>query len=331
MEEYELGIIGAGPAGLFATFCAGLREIKSITLESLETTGGQILKFYPVKDVLDVEGIPKIKGIDLASGLLKQAQAFGNKIVTNSKVTDLRKNADGKFIIEVNGADAYIVKAVLMCTGIGSLVPTKLGVEGEDKYDGNGIYYTVNDTKPFENKAVAIVGGGDAGFDWANQISNVVKSITVIEYAPSLKAAERSISDLMKTGKANIMLNTAVKAVLGNGKILKQLRLMDRKDNSIKDADFDSVIVAIGHKTETNTFKSLQFDVFMNRLKVNDDFMTSMSGIYAAGDISISNNKPKMGLLAVGGAEAYAAINNIKKYVNPEASVFGEHSTNLKV
>lgn len=125
MEEYELGIVGAGPTGLFATFCAGLREINSITLEGLENTGGQVLKFYPIKDVLDIEGIPKIKGMDLAASLLKQAETFNNKIVTNSKVTDIKSDA-GKFILEVNGSDAYSVKAILLCTGIGSLFPTKL-------------------------------------------------------------------------------------------------------------------------------------------------------------------------------------------------------------
>lgn len=331
MEEYELGIIGAGPTGLFSTFCAGLREIKSITLEGLETTGGQILKFYPVKKVLDVEGIPEIKGVDLANSLLKQAQLFGNKITLNSKVTDIKKDPSGKFILEVNGGDRYLVKAILMCTGIGSLVPAKLDVDGELKYEGVGVHYTVNQTEPFVDKTVAVIGGGDSGFDWANQIVGVAKKIYIVEYLPVLKALERSISDLMSTGKGETILNTAVKEVIGDGKKVTGIKIMDRKDDSIRVLPVDTLIVAIGHKAETNSFKSTTFEVLMNKLKVNEDYQTSVPGIYAAGDLSIFGKKPKVGLLAVGGAEAYEAINNIKKYLNPEASVFGEHSTNIKL
>ncbi len=330
MEEHDLCIIGGGPTGLFATFCAGLREIESITLEGLDTTGGQILKFYPVKDVLDVAGIPKTKGIDLASAMLKQAEAFNGKIVNNSKVTDIKKNPDGRFTLEVNGQDKYIAKAVLMATGIGSLVPTKLNVADEDKYVDSGIYYTVNSTEPFKNKRVAVIGGGDSGFDWANQVAGVASKIYIVEYLTALKAAERSVSDLMKTGKAEVILNTAVKCVSGDGKVLKKLTITDRKDNSSRDLDIDVLIVAIGHKVETNSFKSMKFEILMNRIKVDDDFLTNIPGVYAAGDICISGNKPKMGLLAVCAADAYTAINNIKKYLNPQASVFGEHSTNLK-
>ncbi len=331
MEEHDLGIIGAGPTGLFATFCAGLREINSITLEGLETTGGQILKFYPVKNVLDVEGIPEIKGIDLANALLKQAQLFKNKIVLNSKVTDIKKNQDGRFILEVNGQDMYRVRAILMCSGIGSLVPTKLNIDGETKYDERGVYYTVSKTEPFANKTVAVIGGGDSGFDWANQIVSVSKKIYIVEYMPVLKALERSVSDLMNTGKGEIVLNTAIKEVIGDGDKVTGIKIMDRKDDSVRTLPIDALIVAIGHKAETNSFKSTKFDVLMNKLKVDDGYQTSVSGVYASGDVSISGNKPKVGLLAVGGAEAYEAINNIKKFLNPEASTFGEHSTNIKL
>ena len=331
MEDYELVIIGGGPTGLFATFCAGLREIKSVTLESLETAGGQILKFYPVKDVLDVEGIPSIKGEDLAAALLKQATRFGNKIVVNSKVTDIKKDGTGGFIVEVNSQDAYHCKAVLIAAGIGSLVPKKLNVPGEEEYVEKGVYYTVTDLDAFEGKTVAIIGGGDAGFDWANQISSVASKIYMIEYMPAIKAMESSISNLMKTGKGELILNTAVKSLEGDGNKLTSLDLMDRKTNSIKKLNVDATIVAIGHKTEGNSFKSVTFDSFMNRIKVNDDRETKIPGIYAAGDVATFENKPTMGLIAVDGAEAYTAINNIKKYLNPSASVFGEHSTELNL
>ncbi|WP_367181928.1 NAD(P)/FAD-dependent oxidoreductase, partial [Ferroplasma sp.] len=106
MEDYDLVIIGAGPTGLFATFLAGLRDIKSVTLEALDYTGGQIPELYPEKMVYDVQGIPRINATELRDRMYEQAKLFDGEIKLSSKVTDIIPD-DGKFTVEVNGENAY--------------------------------------------------------------------------------------------------------------------------------------------------------------------------------------------------------------------------------
>ncbi|MCW1294212.1 MAG: NAD(P)/FAD-dependent oxidoreductase, partial [Candidatus Parvarchaeota archaeon] len=132
MVDFELIIIGAGPTGLFATFAAGLRNIKSLTLEALDSAGGQLVELYPEKMVYDMPGIPKIRADSLSQQMYEQAIMFKNEIRFSSKVTDIKQLPDKTFQVEVNGKEYITCQAVLICSGVGSFVPNKLGVEGED-------------------------------------------------------------------------------------------------------------------------------------------------------------------------------------------------------
>ncbi len=332
MEEVELVIIGAGPAGLFATFCAGLRAIKSVTLEGLETYGGQMHELYPEKKVYDIQGIPKMVSSELAKKMYEQATMFNPKIVFNSDVTDIIPTEGGRFILEVNGEQAYESKAVLICAGVGYFTPNKLNVEGEGTYADKGVYYKVKSIADFKDDRVIIVGGGDSAFDYALQIEPVVKSVIIAQHNGILKAAESSITAAKEKPKIRVMLNTEIKKIFGNGEKVNKVDILDNVSKTSSYLDVDSVIVAIGHKANPNIFKSITFESVNERyIKVDTNYKTNIDGIYAAGDIADVSNEPKFALLAVGGAEAYVAINNIKKYLSPQSSLNGEHSSNLNL
>ncbi len=330
MEEVELVIIGAGPTGLFATFCAGLRAIKSVTLEGLGTYGGQMHELYPEKNVYDVQGVPKLVSFELAKKMYEQATMFNQKIVFDSDVTDIIPTEGGKFILEVNGEQAYTTKSVLICAGVGYFTPNKLNVEGEASYLGRGVYYTVKSIADFKGDRAMIVGGGDSAFDYALQIEPVVKSVIITQHNGLLKAAESSILAAKNSQKIKVMLNTGIKKILGDGNGVNKVCINDNVSNTESYLDVDSVIVAIGHKADPDIFKSITFESVNKRyIKVDTNYKTNINGIYAAGDIANVSNEPKFALLAVGGAEAYVAINNIKKYLSPQSSLTGEHSSNL--
>lgn len=331
MEEIDLIIVGGGPTGLFATFCAGLREVKSVTLESMGTHGGQIPTLYPEKIVYDVQGIPRIKAKDLSDKMFEQAQLFHSPIKFNADVTDIIPTDDNKFIIEVNKEQAYKSRAVLLCSGIGHFSPTKLGAEGEQDYENKGVFYAVKSTDDFKDKKVMIVGGGDSAFDYANMIEPVASSVMIAQHNENLKAAESSVDTAKKSPKIKIMLNTEVKKVMGDGNNITKLHIIDTVKNTESDIDADVLIVAIGHKAEPNAFKSLKLDLVNRYIKVDGTYKTNIDGIYAAGDVANLSDQPKFSLISVGGAEAYSAINNIKKYLNPGASRFGGHSSTLKL
>lgn len=331
MEETDLIIIGAGPTGLFATFCAGLRDIKCITLEALGTYGGQITQLYPQKTVYDLQGIPRINATQLAKQMFEQAEMFKSKIAFNSKVTDIIPKDDKSFEIEVNGQTAYKCKSILICEGVGNFEPNKIGIEGEDTYTGKGVYYSVRNPDEFKDKRVLIVGGGDSAFDYAMQLFEVAQSISIVQHNETLKAVEEDVETVKRNQKCKIILNNNIIKVSGDQNSVKQVTIKDNKTGQETPMDTDAVIVAIGYKVHPEVIKSVKFDTSGRYIKVDNDYKTNIDGIYAAGDIANVKDEPKYALLAVGGAEAYMAINSIKKYLSPKASLFGGHSSSLNL
>ncbi len=331
MEDYDLVIIGAGPTGLFATFLAGLRDINSITLEALDYVGGQIPELYPEKPVYDVQGIPKINAIKLRDQMYEQARTFNNKIELNSKVTDIVKE-DDIFKIEVNGVQKYTSKAVLLCTGIGDFTPRKIGCEGEDKFLNKGLTYTVKDTSKFKDLTVAVVGGGDSALDYATELANTAKHVYIIHHSENFKAAEKTIDLARKNEKITFLVNSSVVSIDGGSK-LESIKIKNEVTNDISELGLDALVVAIGHVGKANIYKSLPLQLSPNKrgVMVNSKLETNIPGVYAAGDVASVEGEPANPLIAIGGAQAYQAINYIKKYINPQAAFFGGHSSNLKI
>lgn len=330
MEETDLIIIGAGPTGMFATFCAGLREINSITLESLDTYGGQMLELYPEKIVYDVQAVPKMKALDLSNKMYEQSMLFKKRIEFNSKVTDIIPE-NNRFTIEVNNQKKYSSKAVLICGGVGDFHPNKLNVDGEEQYEGKGLYYAVKSVDDFKGKTVAVIGGGDSAFDYQMQISPVCKKTYIIQHNNTFKAAESSVDAVKRDSKAEIIMNTDVKKINGDGNTVKNIELFDNTNKTSRTLEVDAVVVAIGYKVNPSVFKSLKIETTNRYIKVDHNYKTSIDGVYAAGDIANVTDENKFALIAVGGAEAYIAINNIKKYISPNASLFGGHSSSLNL
>ena len=330
MEETDLIIIGTGPTGMFATFCAGLREINSITLESLDTYGGQMLELYPEKIVYDVQAVPKMKAVDLSNKMYEQSMLFKKRIEFNSKVTDIIPE-NNRFTIEVNNQKKYSSKAVLICGGVGDFHPNKLNVDGEEQYEGKGLYYAVKSVDDFKGKTVAVIGGGDSAFDYQMQISPVCKKTYIIQHNNTFKAAESSVDAVKRDSKAEIIMNTDVKKINGDGNTVKNIELFDNTNKTSRTLEVDAVVVAIGYKVNPSVFKSLKIETTNRYIKVDHNYKTSIDGVYAAGDIANVTDENKFALIAVGGAEAYIAINNIKKYISPNASLFGGHSSSLNL
>ncbi len=331
MEEVELVIVGAGPTGLFATFCAGLRMIKSVTLEATGKYGGQMSELYPQKIVYDMQAIPKMRAADIVERLYQQSQMFKNRVESDSDVTDIILGRDKRFVIEVNNKQKYVSRAVLICAGIGKFVPNRLNIPGESDYENKGVFYTVKNVGDFSDKDVVIMGGGDSAFDYAMQIEPVARSVTVVHHNNFLKAAEKTVEQARSKRKINIVLNHDAKEIVGDGRAVSRITIADNATGIKKNLDAGAIVVAIGHQAKPDAFKSLSLETEGRYIKVDSSYKTNIDGMYAAGDIANIGSEQKMALLSLGGGEAYTAINNIKKYLSPTASLFGGHSTSLNL
>ena len=198
-EVYDLTIIGAGPSGLFACFYAGLRQMKTKVIDALEEPGGQVAVLYPEKYIYDVPGYTKILAKDLVRNLVDQAFQYKPTVVLGERVTSLRKS-NGIFELGTDKGTKHLSKAVLVAAGVGAFSPNRLEAKGAAEYEGRGVYYFVKDKSIFKGKSLLIVGGGDSAVDWALNIKDTAKKITLVHRRDVFRAHEGSVSDLMRSG-----------------------------------------------------------------------------------------------------------------------------------
>src|SRR5215470_2995351 len=171
-DVYDLTIVGAGPSGLFATFYAGLRQMKTKIIDALEEPGGQVAVLYPEKFIFDVPGFSRILAKDLVKGLVQQAFQYSPSVVLGERVVSLRQN-DGVFVLGTDKGTSHLTKAVLVAAGVGAFSPNRLEATGASDYEGKGVSYFVKDKGVFKDKRLLIVGGGDSAVDWALNIRGI--------------------------------------------------------------------------------------------------------------------------------------------------------------
>ena len=326
MPEYDMAIIGGGPIGLFATFYAGLRDMKAILIDAQDELGGQLISLYPEKNVYDVGGIPGIQAYELAQRLIEQAKMFGPEIRVNEWADWIEKTNDNMWIVKTDKG-SYKTKTILIAAGIGKIVPSRLGAKGEIEYENKGVYYTVRRKKDFEGKRVLIVGGGDSAVDWALTLAPVAKSVTLIHRRDQFRAHERSVKELFRVAKVYVWHE--LKEVKGDGSKVTQAIIFDNRTKEEKVLDIDSVIISIGYKGDLGNIPKWGVNMKGRDILTNGRMETNLPGVYAAGDIAQQENSPKLALIAVGFAQAAIAVSVAKKYIEPSASLFAGHSSEM--
>ncbi|MCH4815455.1 MAG: NAD(P)/FAD-dependent oxidoreductase [Saccharolobus sp.] len=326
MNEYDMVIIGGGPVGLFGTFYAGLRDMKALLIDAQDELGGQLVSLYPEKIVYDVGGFAGIQAYELAQRLIEQAKMFGPDIRVNEWADMIEKTSDNMWIVKTDKG-SYKTKTIFIAAGIGKIVPSRLGAKGEIEYENKGVYYTVRRKKDFENKRVLVVGGGDSAVDWALNLAPVAKSVTLIHRRDQFRAHERSVKELFRV--ANVYVWHELKEVKGDGNKVTQAIIFDNRTKEEKVLDVDSVIISIGYKGDLGNIPKWGVNMKGRDIVVNGKMETNLPGVYAGGDIVQLEGSPKLALIAVGFAHAAIAISVAKKYVEPSASLFAGHSSEM--
>ncbi|BDC18330.1 NAD(P)/FAD-dependent oxidoreductase [Acidianus sp. HS-5] len=327
MSEYDMIIVGGGPVGLFGAFYATLRDMKTMVIDSQDELGGQLVSLYPEKMVYDVGGYPGILGYDLAQRLVEQAKMFSPDIRLKEWVDMIQKTDDNMWIVRTDKGNQFKTKTVLIAMGIGKIMPSRLGAKGEVEYENKGLYYTVRRKKDFEGKRVLIVGGGDAAVDWALTLAPVAKSVTLIHRRDQFRAHERSVRELFQV--ATVYTWHELKEVKGDGNKVTQAIIFDNRTKEEKTLDVDSVIISIGFKGDLGNLPKWGVAMKGRDVLVNPRMETNLPGVYAAGDIVSQEGAPKLALIAVGFGQVAIATSVAKKYIDPNASLFAGHSSEM--
>lgn len=327
MGEYDVVVIGGGPVGLFGTFYSGLRDMKVLLVDSQDELGGQLVTLYPEKMVYDVGGFAGIQAYDLAQRLIEQAKMFGPDIRIREWADVLERTQDGMWVVKTDKGGEFKTKTVLISAGIGKITPSRLGAKGEVEYENKGLYYTVRRKNDFQGKRILIVGGGDSAVDWALTLAPIAKEVTLIHRRDQFRAHERSVKEMFEVAK--VYTWHELKEVKGDGNKVTQAVIFDNRTKEEKTLNVDSVIISIGHKGDLGNMLKWGLNMKGRDILVNAKMETNLPGVYAVGDIASVDGSPKLALIAVGFGQAAIATSVAKKFVDPNASVFAGHSSEM--
>jgi len=323
-DVYDVAIVGGGPAGLFATFYAGLRGMKTLLLDALPELGGQLAVLYPEKYIYDVPGFPKILARDLVKQLVEQAMQFEPTVRLEEQVTNLVPSGDKQITLSTTGG-SYLTKAVLVAAGVGAFAPNKLDAPGVARLEGKGVAYFVRSKADFADKRLLIVGGGDSAVDWALNLQDTARDITLVHRRDQFRAHEGSIKD-MYASRTNVLTFWELKEVHGDDKV-EAVTIINNQTGEQRELPMDAVLLTLGFKADMGPIKNWGLSLEKRSLKVDSKFATSMPGVYAAGDIAAA--EVKLDLIAVGFGQAAIAVNAIKTYIDPKSRMFPGHSSEL--
>ncbi|MEA2575248.1 MAG: ferredoxin/flavodoxin---NADP+ reductase [Chloroflexia bacterium] len=321
-DLYDVTIIGAGPTGLFAAFYAGMRTMKTKIIDALEEPGGQLMALYPEKYIYDAPGFPKIVAKDLVKNLVEQAMQWNPATVLGERVLRLEQAPEGHWVLTTDKG-IHLSKAIVVSAGVGAFAPNKLNAPGVTDLEGQAVYYFVKEKSAFQGKDLLIVGGGDSAVDWALNLQDVAKSITVIHRRNEFRAHESSVTEMMNS-KATVLTPYEVKEVAGDGK-LERVTIYNNKTNEEQTLDVDAILVNIGFKADIGPIREWGLQLDKRGIVVNFRMETNLPGIFAAGDIAAE--EVKMNLIATGYGQAAMAVNVAKNYIDPKASIFPGHSS----
>ena len=325
-DVYDVTIIGGGPVGLFGTFYAGLRGLKTKLIEALPQLGGQLVVMYPEKYVFDVAGHRAVLAKDLAAELIGQALQFNPTVCLEEEVQDLEREGDIWKLTTQKGV--HYSKTVIVTVGMGAFSPKKLELERLEEFEnGGGVEYTVLNVERYRGKRVLIVGGGDSAVDWANLLEPVAAKVYVVHRRPSFRAHEHSVEKMMNSS-VQVLTPYEVRSLHGNGR-LEAVTVYHNKTNEEIKLEVDFCIFCLGFKPDLSKVARWGLELEGDAVKVRNFKMeTNLPGVMAAGDIATYDGKIK--LIATGFGEVANAVNYAATLVDPNAKLDPGHSSSRK-
>ena len=321
--DRDLLIVGAGPVGIYASYYAGFRGLTTALVDSLPEPGGQITAMYPEKAIFDVAGFPSIKGRDLVDGLVEQAAQFDPTYLLGQEAQDLARPGDGVLEVRTDAGTAIRARAVIVSGGIGTFTPRPLPAAAD--WVGRGLHFFVPRLAAHTGQDVVIVGGGDSACDWVLSLEPIARSITLVHRRAKFRAHEHTV-ELVRRSSAEVITDAQVSKVLG-GDTVEAVEIT-LADGSTITRPAQAVIAALGFVANLGPLRTWGVEIVGHRyITVDTTMATSAPGVFGAGDIT--DYPGKVRLLSVGFGEAAIAVNNAAVLINPDASLFPGHSSNL--
>ena len=320
-------IIGAGPVGLFQVFELGLLGVGAHVVDALPQVGGQCSELYPDKPIYDIPALPTVRAQELVERLMQQIKPFNPAFHLAQEVTHLVNRVDGRFYLATTKGTEFLAKTVIIAAGVGAFQPRRLDVEGIEELEGIAVHYKVTDPRLFAGKSIVILGGGDSALDWALELHAITSQVTLIHRSQQFRATPASIAklvELRETGKIHFLEGNVV------GLKQQQDRLVEVQvkgsDTVTRDIELDHLLIFFGLSPKLGPIANWGLDRVKNQIVVDTEkFESSVSGVFAIGDINVYPGKKK--LILSGFHEAALASFAVRQHLFPQSKVLLQYTT----
>jgi thioredoxin reductase (NADPH) len=295
ISEYDVIVIGGGPAGLTAAIRCRNHHLSAILLEGRKL-GGQLTQLYPTKFIYDFSSYPEIRAGYLADKMVHHAKYINVPMLEDTPVNSIDREGKRFKITTPNGQ--FLTKAVILAIGMGLFEPKKLEIPGEQEYENRGVAYAVPKMDIFRGQRVLVIGGGDTAVENAIGLSRVAKVI-LIHRRDKLRAIESNL-EMLENSLVEVILNTELKEIKGDER-LKQVVLYNNNEDNQYEMDIDLVVINIGFSPDLSLVnktgvKNNGTNILIDQTNMN----TNVPGIFACGDIVKYPGKTRQILPALG-------------------------------
>lgn len=271
-------IIGSGPSGLTSAIYTARANLQPLMIEG-EEAGGQLMTTTEVENFPGFEH--GITGPDLIEVMRKQAEGFGTRFITrNVTKVDFSQRPFKVFV----GERMLLAKSVIISTGASAKY---LGLPSEKQYANRGVSACATcDGAFFRNQEIGVVGGGDTAMEEAQFLTRFASKVYLIHRRDHFRASKIMVERALKNPKIEVLWNTEVDEVLGDGKSMTGAKLRNVVNGSVKELPITGLFLAIGHKPTTDLFKGM---LDMNEtgylITQPNTTYTNIPGVFAAGDV----------------------------------------------
>jgi thioredoxin reductase (NADPH) len=278
-QEYDVVIVGAGPAGMCAGMYAGRSMLRTLVVER-GASGGELLNTEVIEDY---PGFEHIEGWDLAMKFEAHAKKFGAEF-TLGTVTAVRKLDDGSFETVTEEGDRYLSPTVIVTAGG---TPVKLNVPGEAEYAGKGVSYcAICDGAFFKGHTIAVIGGGDAATEEADFLTRYADKVYLIHRRDQLRASKILQKRAFDNPKIEPIWNKVVERISGDDQgLVHMLHLVDTVTGERSELPATGAFVFIGFRPNTGVIADHVEHDEMGYLVTDTNMQTSIPGLFAAGDL----------------------------------------------
>ena len=304
-QKYDVIVIGGGPAGLTAGIYLARARIKTLIVDS-GSAGGQMVMSYAVANY---PGVETASGRDISQTMLRQAKAFGCKVLTQSPVPNMNLAAEEK-CVEVEDEGKFYARAVIIATGG---LPRELGMESEEKFKGTGISYCATcDGDFFEGKEIVAIGGGNSALEEAVALTKYASKVTIVHEFDHFQAQPWVVEEAKKNDKIHFMMAQNVLDFVGN-EHLEKVVVESKETGEKTEISAEGCFIFIGYVPNTRTFEGLLETNERGEVITDEQMQTSLPGVFAAGDLRVKRYRQITTSVSDGTIAALAAIDYINQ------------------